>query len=316
MIMKSIIKVCVVFGLLVAACSPNRQDQDRLADPGRTREEQSQEDILVGTLSVAVDESVAPLLKEQEEVFLSAYPNAKLNFITKPEVLSIRELVSGKASVAILARPLNDEEEASFKQRSITPRIFPVWSDGIVVISNTKSADTSVTISYLTNAMQGKSSDNRKIAFDNINSSSFRFLRELGKMEKVASNFVEAGSGAKSVMEAVAQSTDKLGILGYNEYRDLIASFPNKNNIRILSVQNTLGEKADNRFYLPNQSTIAAGQYPLQRTFYVLNYQPNLGLGIGFSAFLTGDRGQRIVLKAGLVPATMPGREIIVRDNI
>ena len=46
------------------------------------------------------------------------------------------------------------------------------------------------------------------------------------------------------------------------------------------------------------------------------NYQPNLGLGIGFSAFLTGDRGQRIVLKSGLVPATMPGREIIIRDDI
>jgi len=48
----------------------------------------------------------------------------------------------------------------------------------------------------------------------------------------------------------------------------------------------------------------------------VLNYQPNLGLGIGFSAFLTGDRGQRIVLRSGLVPATMPGRELIIRDEL
>jgi len=46
-----------------------------------------------------------------------------------------------------------------------------------------------------------------------------------------------------------------------------------------------------------------------------LNYQPNLGLGIGFSSFMTGDRGQRIVLKSGLLPATMPGRELIIRDG-
>lgn len=311
--MKSIIQLFLVLAILATSCSRSRNGGEN-SDAASTGK--SQEDILVGTLDVAVDESTLPLLKEQEEVFLSAYPNAKLNFIAKPEVLAIRELVSGKASVAILARQLNEQEEASFKKRSITPRLFPLWSDGIVVVGHTKSADTSVTITYLTEAMRGNSSDKRKIVFDNINSSSFRLLQELGKLDKVASTYVEAGSGAASVLEKVSQSADHVGILGYNEYRDLISSFPNKNNIRILSVQNTLGEKADNKFYLPNQSTIAAGQYPLQRTFYVLNYQPNLGLGIGFSAFLTGDRGQRIVLKAGLVPATMPGREIIVRDNI
>ncbi len=311
--MKSIIQLFLVLAILATSCSRSRNGGE---NSDATSTGKSQEDILVGTLDVAVDESTLPLLKEQEQVFLSAYPNAKLNFIAKPEVLAIRELVSGKASVAILARQLNEQEEASFKKRSITPRLFPLWSDGIVVVGHTKSADTSVTITYLTDAMRGNSSDKRKIVFDNINSSSFRLLQELGKLDKVASTYVEAGSGAASVLEKVSQSADHVGILGYNEYRDLISSFPNKNNIRILSVQNTLGEKADNKFYLPNQSTIAAGQYPLQRTFYVLNYQPNLGLGIGFSAFLTGDRGQRIVLKAGLVPATMPGREIIVRDNI
>ncbi len=312
--MKSIIQLFLVLAILTTSCSRNRSSGN--ASDAEHAGTKAQEDILVGTLAVAVDESTLPILKEQEEVFLSAYPNAKLNFIAKPEVLAIRELVSGNASVAILARQLNEQEEASFKKRSITPRLFPLWSDGIVVVGNTKSADTSVTITYLTDAMQGKSLDKRKIVFDNINSSSFRLLQELGKLDKVASNYVEAGSGALSVLEQVSQSTDRVGVLGYNEYRDLISSFPNKNNIRILSVQNTLGEKVDNKFYLPSQSTIAAGQYPLQRTFYVLNYQPNLGLGIGFSAFLTGDRGQRIVLKAGLVPATMPGREIIVRDNI
>ncbi|GHE40278.1 PstS family phosphate ABC transporter substrate-binding protein [Sphingobacterium griseoflavum] len=313
--MKTIIQVLLLLSLVATSCSRS-QNRSNGTDGDEAQAAKEQEDILVGSLAVAVDESILPLLKEQEEVFLSAYPNAKLNFVAKPEVFAIRELVSGKASVAILARTLNEQEEASFKKRSITPKIFPLWSDGIVVVANTKSLDTSVTIGYLTEIMQGKSLDKRKIVFDNINSSSFRLLQEIGQIDKVASNFVEAGSGAQSVLEAVSETTDRLGILGYNEYSDLIGSFPNKNNIRILSVQNTLGENADNKFYMPNQSTIAAGEYPLQRTFYVLNYQPNLGLGIGFSAFLTGDRGQRIVLKAGLVPATMPGREIIVRDNI
>ena len=274
----------------------------------------AQEDILVGTLNVAVDASVFPLMQEQEEVFLSAYPNAKLNFMVKPEVLAIKDLVEDKATVAILARELTAEENKNFASRSITPRIFPVWHDAIVFVSSKHAADTSVTVADVFAIMKGDSPSGKKLLFDNLNSSSFRQLKSLGQLDKVASTFVEGANTAKEVLETIAHTPGKIGVISYNEYLNLELSF--SNNIRILSVKNTIGDKPDNIYYKPTQSTIAAEQYPLRRTFYVLNYQSNLGLGIGFSAFLTGDRGQRIVLKSGLVPATMPGREIIVRDEI
>jgi phosphate transport system substrate-binding protein len=34
------------------------------------------------------------------------------------------------------------------------------------------------------------------------------------------------------------------------------------------------------------------------------------GLGSGFVSFVAGEKGQRIILKSGLVPATMPIRII------
>lgn len=274
----------------------------------------AKEDILVGTLNVVVDASIYPLMKQQEEVFLSAYPNAKLNLIVKPELLAVKELLADKATVAVIARQLNAEESQYFASRSIQPRVFPVWSDAIVLLGNTKSADTSVTIPQLGEIMKGSNVSNKKLIFDNLNSSSFRQLQEMGAIEKVAANFVEGAENAVQVLKSVSENADNIGVISYNEYLDLKSSF--SNNIRILSVKNTIGDKADNVYYKPTQSTIAATQYPLVRTFYVLNYQPNLGLGIGFSAFLTGDRGQRIVLKSGLVPAEMPGREIIIRDKI
>lgn len=319
--MKQIINISILAIVLLSMmgcsrCSRTEKTDSSMGDSTVVKKTGSKEDILVGVLNVAVDETVYPLVKEQEEVFLSAYPNARLNLIVKPELLVIRELLSKEAGVAVLARELDETESDYFKKRSIKPRIFPVWTDAIVVINNTKQVDTTVTIEYLVNAMKGESADRKKIVFDNLNSSTFRYLKELGKLDKVASNFVEAQDGNEKVLEAVANDPNKIGILGYNVYLDLISAFPNKNNIRILSVQNTVGEQADNKYYQPNQSTIAAEQYPLRRIFYVQNYQPNLGLGIGFSAFLTGDRGQRIVLKSGLVPATMPGRDIIIRDDI
>ena len=318
--MKQLFSICFVAILMLASgcssCSKRQGNRADLADSAENRTDAAKNDILVGVLNVGVDESIYPLVKEQEEVFLSAYPNARLNLVVKPELLVVRDLLAKEVDIVILSRELDEVENDFFAKRSIKPRVFPVWTDAIVVVGNRQQPDTTVTIEYLINAMKGESADGRKIVFDNLNSSSFRHLKELGALEKVASNFVEGQEGSEKVLEVIANDAGKIGVLGYNVYLDLISRFPDKNNIRILSVQNTLGQDADHTYYLPNQSTIAAEQYPLRQTFYVQNYQPNLGLGIGFSAFLTGDRGQRIVLKSGLVPATMPGREIIIRDDI
>lgn len=310
---KNIYALVGAFFLLFSiGCSNSQKNQNPQQDSLAANA--AKEDILVGSLNVLVDASILPMMKLQEEVFLSAYPNAKLNFIAKPEVLAVKDLLADQAYVAILARELNAEENKYFTDRSIHPRVFPVWSDAIVLLGNTKSADTSVTIPQLTEIMKGASLFKKKLVFDNLNGSSFRQLQEIGAIEKVASNFVIGAQDAQEVLKSVAENADQIGVIGYNEFLALKSSF--SNNIRILSVKNTVGDKADNVYYKPTQSTIAAAQYPLARTFYVLNYQPNLGLGTGFSAFLTGDRGQRIVLKSGLVPASMPGREIIIRDKI
>jgi phosphate transport system substrate-binding protein len=37
---------------------------------------------------------------------------------------------------------------------------------------------------------------------------------------------------------------------------------------------------------------------------------------MGFGSFITGERGQRIVLKSGLVPIRFPSRKIITRNQI
>jgi phosphate transport system substrate-binding protein len=58
---------------------------------------------------------------------------------------------------------------------------------------------------------------------------------------------------------------------------------------------------------------IAEGTYPLARDLYIINCQGYSGLGmVGFS-FVAGDIGQRIILKSGLLPVRMPGRNIIIK---
>lgn len=298
-------KNILIVGCLIAlsSCSSNSQKSGGGKD-----------DILTGNLPVLVDESVLPILIEQIQVFESSYTNAKIEPIAKAEVQLVNSLIGGEAAMAVMTRELNDQERKSFDQRSIKPRIYKVGYDGIVLLKHISSTDSSIRIADISNLMKGERYNGASLVFDNLNGSAFRYLKERANVDKVANTFVEGKSSLQEMLEEVEQSPNKIGVLSLNQYLSLESSFSKKDKFRILSVQND--SLASKKYVKPSQATLSTNEYPLKRDILVLNYQPNMGLGIGFSAFMTGDRGQRIVLKSGLLPATMPGREIIIRDKI
>lgn len=283
-----------------AGCSNNKKEK--------------KDDILAGELPVVVDETLLPLFLEQKEVFESSYYNAKIKEEAKSEVQAVNSLLKGDVAFAVLARTLTDEEQKGFEIRSLKPRVYSLAYDGIILVGNVADRDSSVRVNDIIELIKGNKVREFSLVFDNLNSSVFRYFRELGNIEKAANTFVSTKTGAKEVLQEIAGNSGKVGLISYNQFLSLESSFREKDKIRILSV---LNEKSKAIQYVkPSQTTLATGEYPLKREIFVLNYQPNLGLGIGFSAFMTGDRGQRIVLKSGLLPFTMPGREIIIRDNI
>lgn len=273
----------------------------------------SQDDILAGEITVLVDESLMPIVVEQKEVFESSYYNAKINLVAKPEVQAVNDLIKGEAGMIILSRELTAEEKKSFDQRSISPRIYSFAYDAVVLVGNADQ-DSTIKSQDVIDLLSGKNISGNRLLIDNPNSSVLRYFRELGKIEKIANTYVEVRDSARQILEEVAENDKRIGIMSFNQYLSLERHFTKKDKIRILSVLNdTL---AMPKYVKPTQASLSTGEYPLRREVKVLNYQPNMGLGLGFSAFLTGDRGQRIVLKSGLLPAKMPGREIIIRDKI
>lgn len=272
------------------------------------------DDILTGEIPVIVDETLLPLFLEQKEVFESSYYKAKVATIAEPEVQAVNALLRGDAGIAFLARELTTEERRHFDNRSLNGRIYLVGYDAIVLVTNVANADTSIRTSDIFDLLKGNRYGNKKLVFDDLNSSVLRQLVNLGNIERVASTYVQSSEDSEGVLKEVIESNDKIGVISFNQYLSLKSSFSEMEKIRILSVLNEKG--AEPKYVLPSQASLSLDEYPLKREIYVLNYQPNMGLGIGLSAFLTGDRGQRILLKAGLLPATMPGREIIIRSEV
>ncbi len=78
-----------------------------------------------------------------------------------------------------------------------------------------------------------------------------------------------------------------------------------------LDVANTLNSYKPYQYYFYNDS------YPFVRTLYILLNDTHMGLPTGFSNFIISqDKGQMIVLKAGLLPAygNLTVRQVHITD--
>ena len=84
--------------------------------------------------------------------------------------------------------------------------------------------------------------------------------------------------------------------------------------IRIMAVSRADSATVGNSFK-PYQAYLALNQYPLTRNVYILLNDPKSGLPSGLTSFLTDFRGQRIILKSGLVPATAAVRIVDVKEE-
>ena len=76
-----------------------------------------------------------------------------------------------------------------------------------------------------------------------------------------------------------------------------------------------MGISRDSLYYQPYQAYLAGNEYPLLRDVVMISREARSGLATGFMAFVASDKGQRIVLKSGLVPATMPIRIVEVNNE-
>ena len=81
-----------------------------------------------------------------------------------------------------------------------------------------------------------------------------------------------------------------------------------------MSIGDETNTDGTGNYYKPYQGYIADGTYPFIREVYIINRETFTGLGTGFVNFVAGEKGQRILLKTGLVPATMPIRLVQIKN--
>lgn len=279
---------------------------------GCKKSEGEKESILKGTATILVDETLKPLLEDEIAIFQNGY-NAKILMEVRSEKELMQAFLRDTSRIVVLSRKLNEKESKYFERLKIKPKTTIIGTDAIAFISNKSSNDSLVALKDVILFMQGKPQTRVKgLVFDNPNSSTVRYMNKLAGIKETPTEGVYSFKFNKDVVKFVSENDGMIGVVGLNwlyqpspDMTDLIKK------INVLSVK---GESSA-AYVAPTQNNLAEGTYPLARDLYIINCQGYSGLGMGFASFVAGDIGQRIILKAGLLPVRVPPRKVIFKTK-
>lgn len=279
----------------------------------RSDSKKEKETILKGKATILVDETVKPIIEDQIAVFEGAY-NAEITLVAKSEKEMMQSFLKDTTRIVVLTRELTVDETKFFEQLNIKPKTTKIATDAIALISNKKDSDTLIAMKDVVAFLKGSTQTKIKgLVFDNPNSSTVRYMTALAGVEEVSQKGVYSFKSNEEVVKFVAENEGMIGVVGVNWLLQPTAKIKDYlTNINVLSVEGL----NKNSYFAPTQNNLAEGTYPLARDLFIINCQGTSGLGMGFASFLAGEIGQRIVLKSGMLPATMPGRKILIKSRL
>jgi phosphate transport system substrate-binding protein len=277
-----------------------------------------------GEVAIVVDESFQKLFDTQVYTFESIYPNAKINVSYLHESDALQRLIDDSCKVVVMCRDLTKEERKRFENANLFPISTKIAEDAIVLLINPENMDSTLTVDQVKNILLGndslwsqlnKASDLTKIniVFDNTGSANARYMQDTLLNGKPYSKNVFAVNSNPEVIEYVATHKNALGLLSANWISDVDDSVTTTilKKVKVLA----LAKDSTTTAVKPYQAYIKTKDYPFTRSVYMINRQTRAGLGMGFVSFVAGDKGQLMILKAGLVPAIAPVRLVEINTQ-
>ena len=277
-----------------------------------------------GNIRIVADESFQPLIETEVFTFTHLYEGAKIKPIFKPEYDVINDFMKDSVKVIVTSKKLSDYQIQYLRDTLIVARTTTYAYDALAIITNHDNKDTLIKYNTVKDMFLGKIKTwkevNEKsrlgdihVIFDNTKSGNIRYFRELFEIkDSLSKNFFAVSNNAE-VINFVSRNPGAMGIISVNWISDkddsLSMSFIKRVNVVAVSQQFV----NDGSYYRPNQGFIYDKEYPFVREIYLISRETFRGLGSGFINWACAEQGQRVVLKSGLVPATMPIRLVQIK---
>lgn len=280
-----------------------------------------------GNIRIASDEAFKQVIDAELFVFHNEYKYAKVNPSYLSEGEAIELLKKDSVRMVFVSRKLSDAERNFFKDKKLNPKETLIAYDGLTFICNKSNNDTTLSFSQLKQLFSGKihtwkdldpqgSNDSIRIVFDSPSSGNARFLKELFGLKELPKNCFASRSNEEA-LKYVEENSSALAVVSSGLISDMDDTTSQNflDGIHVIGVSAEADPEGKSGFRQPFQEYIADGSYPFKREIYAINCEVGTRLGTGFASFVASDKGQRIILKSGLLPAVVPVRFVEVSQE-
>ncbi len=281
-----------------------------------------------GFTTIAVDETFRPVMEAESDLFKAIYGYSEIKSRYLPEAGTFRLLMEDSVQLIVASRKLRNDEISFLNSRKLFPKQLLVALDAIALIVHPSCKDSIMSMKQIRELLGGKitgweqlNSKNEKgyvrLLFDNEKSGIVAFLSDSVCRGNFVTGRASALHNSREVIEYTATHPGVIGFVGTswisNSNDSLHLSFHKK--IKVLSISESDLPSPENS-YKPYQAYLLDHRYPLTRSVYLINAEPRSGLSSGFVSFVSSDKGQRVILKSGILPAVAPARIVNIRPNL
>lgn len=268
------------------------------------RPEREQETVAAVPVTVVADPCVATAVGEAADEFVRMYPGPDVRVEAGQPRAAMQALYGARAEVAIIGRELSDEERQAARQAGIAVEAYRWARDGLAIVVHPSNPVEQLALDDLRGVYDGTVTS--WAAMGGPDRSIVPVIQDL---ETGASQFFVAevmGEGALAG-PAVTVADDSAAVRQVAADPAAIAfvSLPFADRgVKALRVARLRGLP----YVALDARSVYEGRYPLLRYFNVVLRVPSSDRAGELNTFLCAQEGQRRVIGAGYVPATMPVR--------
>lgn len=273
------------------------------------RKTEQMEGPTMGTLTIMADESMKDIVTQEEEIFERNYQYAHLNieYATEHDVMDA--FLKDSIRTIMINRALTEEEKNYLLQQNSNPRQVIFATGAIAFIKNLKSTDTTYVYEDLLSRFKDDAGDN-VFVLENAKSGITQEILKLLKQDQLPKHFYALNT-KQEVLDYVASHDNAIGIVDYSDFSDTDSAYTKDvlSKIHLLGVTRP-ADSTQVGFVQPFQYNLQDRKYPFTRDLYFISKTGREDVGIGFASFICGEIGQKIILKAGLLPKFQSERNI------
>lgn len=318
----------VCFSILVGCQAPRKKKKNGVDDNTTEEKIDFPETTTQGEISLGIDDGMAPVMNQLVDAFLRDHVEATIHPTVAPEGELMEKLLADSLRMILIGRLPTKAEIAAIKKDKIRATSTMIARDAVAVIMNPAQQMDSLTMEQLGKLLNGEAKTWRDIGgdndqevaliFDHPKSGSIRLLQDqvMKPGQSLPSNSYLA-EGQEGVIEYVQAAKNAIGFIGYCWVSDRDEPKVQERLEKVKLARLAAADTSDipGYFVRPYQNEITLGRYPLSRAVYAVSREHFVGLGTGFVVYSAGELGQRILLKAGLVPAFMPPRMVVLPEK-